>query len=93
MITIDTVAKDLNIDKKELQNIDINQFLEEKLHYVESELQHLYSKHKITCLHEIGSKLKNGELNEENISNDSFLIDGLEIEKAKILELIEKHTK
>lgn len=89
MSVIDTLAKELHMEPKELLKESLKTYLEKKLSKVEADIFLLTKKYGIKDVFEFDSKVKEGFLKEKDAYDDYFILDNLEAER----KLIKKHIK
>lgn len=84
------VSKELNIPSSKLEQESIKTFLEKKLNIIEVELFALSKKYGINNIFEFDKAVKEGKFHEKDSFEDYFKFDHLELERKKIISLLER---
>ena len=88
MLTIDRVAKELNIEKNGLIKESLQTYLNQKLLKIETELFLLAKKYGIKDIFEFDSNIRKGFISEKESYDDYFTFDNLEAEKETLKKII-----
>ncbi len=87
---LNMVEKELNIPKKQLLEEGVKHFLEIELKSLSIEIKKLSSKYGVNSFNKLWEKLESGELTESDCFDDLSKIEYLELEREKIVKLLEK---
>ncbi|NQS89867.1 hypothetical protein HQ584_08775 [Patescibacteria group bacterium] len=90
MLTIEEIAKTLDLDPIELEKKSSRFFLEKELRNTEVEIYKIGNKHGVESVLKLDEKLKRGEIKEEDMLEDFMEFEFLEKRKEKILKALEK---
>jgi len=90
MLTIEEIAKTLDLDPIELEKKSLRFFLEKELRNTEVEIYKIGNKHGVESVLKLDEKLKRGEIKEEDMLEDFMEFEFLEKRKEKILKALEK---
>jgi len=90
MLTIEEIAKTLDLDPIELEKKSLRFFLEKELRNTEVEIYKIGNKHGVESALKLDEKLKRGEIKEEDMLEDFMEFEFLEKRKEKILKALEK---
>lgn len=86
---ISSIAKELNIPSKVLEEKSLRAFLERELHLVESELFSLAKKYGVKSIRQFEQKVKKGKIPEaEDSLEDFFRFDHLEAKRDRIRKVL-----
>ena len=88
MISIESLAKQLNINSEQLLSESINLYLNQNLYRIQSEMYLIQKKFDILDIFDFNSKVKEGKIHEAESLEDFFKLDHLTIEKEKYESLI-----
>ena len=89
-ITIEELAKDLQMKPDELMKESLETFLKHKLRVIESELFLLAKRYGVRDVQEFDKMIQEGKFHEEDAFEDYFKFDNLEAERDLILEYLDK---
>lgn len=88
-MTLSTIAKQLNIPRKILQEKSLKAFLQRELQLIESELYNLAIKYEAKNIRQFEQKVKRGEIPETTDSREDFFnFDHLEAKRDKIRRIL-----
>ena len=90
MAVIDLVAKELDMEPKELLKESLKVYLSHRLAKVETEIFCIAKKYGITDVLELDAKIQEGIVGEKEAFEDYFALDHLEAERARITKSLEK---
>jgi len=90
MAVIDTVAKELHINPKQLLKESLKVYLEKRLSKVESDIFLITKKYGVKDVFEFDSKVKAGFVSEHEAYEDYFIFDNLETEREKIKKMLKR---
>jgi len=90
MLTIDRVAKELNIEKNGLIKESLQTYLNKKLLKIETELFLLAKKYGIKDIFEFDSNVRKGLISEKESYDDYFTFDNLEAERETLKKIISR---
>ena len=90
MTVINAVAKELQMNPKDLLRESLKTYLEKRLARVESDIFIIAKKYGVKDIFELDSKIKKGFISENNTYEDYFVFDNLESERQKIKKFLEK---
>ncbi|MGB9716780.1 MAG: hypothetical protein ACPL1G_10330 [Thermodesulfovibrionales bacterium] len=87
---IEIVEKELNIPKKRLVEEGVKRFLEIELKNLSIEIRKLSGRYGVNSFNELWEKLKAGEITEAVCFDDLSRLEHLELEKEKVIKLLQK---
>lgn len=90
MTVINAMAKELQMNPKDLLKESLRTYLEKRLNRVESDIFIIAKKYGVKDIFELDSKIKKGFISENNAYEDYFVFDNLESERQKIKKFLEK---
>jgi hypothetical protein len=87
---IQMVEKELKIPKKQLVEKSIKHFLEIELRNLSIEINKLSSRYGVSSFNELWKKLESGEIKESECFDDLSRLEYLELEREKVVKLLQK---
>jgi len=87
---IQMVEKELNIPKKRLVEEGVKHFLEIELKNLSIEIRKLSGRYGVNSFDELWKKLEEGEIKESECFDDLSRLEYLELEKEKVIKLLQK---
>jgi hypothetical protein len=84
------VEKELNIPKKRLVEEGVKHFLEIELKNLSIEIRKLSGRYGVNSFDELWKKLEEGEIKESECFDDLSRLEYLELEKEKVIKLLQK---
>ena len=90
MLNIDSVAKELNIEKNGLIKESLQTYLNHRLLKIETELFLLVKKYGIKDIFEFDSNIKKGFISEKDGYDDYFVFDNLEAERDTLKKILSR---
>jgi len=90
MAVIDSVAKELHMEPKELLKESLKSYLEKRLSKVEADIFLLAKKYGVKDVLEMDAEAKKGLISEKDAYDDYFTFDNLEAEREKIKGILGK---
>lgn len=87
---IQMVERELKIPKKRLVEEGIKHFLEIELRNLSIEIKELSGRYGVNSFDELWEKLKAGEITEAECFNDLSRLEHLELEREKVVKLLQK---
>ncbi|ODS34772.1 MAG: hypothetical protein SCARUB_00032 [Candidatus Scalindua rubra] len=87
---LNMVEKELKIPKKQLIEEGVKYFLEVELRNLSIEIKKNSSRYGVNSFNELWEKLESGELTESECFDDLSRLEYLELEKEKVVKLLEK---
>lgn len=87
---IQMVEKELNIPKKRLVEEGVRHFLEVELKNLSIEIRKLSGRYGVNSFDELWEKLEAGEIKESECFDDLSRLEYLELEKEKVIKLLQK---
>lgn len=90
MTIIEKTAKALNMKPKNLLEISLKTYLQQKLIKLDAEFFLIAKKYGVKDVFEMDKKIKKGFIPENEGYDDYFTLDNLEAERDKIKEILEK---
>jgi len=90
MAVIDSVAKELHMEPKELLKESLKSYLEKRLSKVEADIFLLAKKYGVKDVLEMDAEVKKGLISEKDAYDDYFTFDNLEAEREKIKGILGK---
>ncbi|MGQ9570292.1 MAG: hypothetical protein ACUVUQ_05515 [Thermodesulfovibrionales bacterium] len=87
---IQMVEKELNIPKKRLVEEGVKHFLEIELKNLSIEIRKLSGRYGVDSFDELWKKLEGGEITEAECFDDLSRLEHLELEKEKVIKLLQK---
>ncbi|MBM2815704.1 MAG: hypothetical protein HW421_2466 [Ignavibacteria bacterium] len=88
MVSVQTLAKELNINADQLMLESINLYLRNNLYKVESEMYIILQKFNVDDIYDFEKKVKSGVINESQGFDDFFKLDSLTAQKDKFKSLL-----
>ncbi|MBC8180160.1 hypothetical protein H8E88_03460 [candidate division KSB1 bacterium] len=88
MLTIEGVARELNIEKNGLIKESLQTYLNHRLLKIETELFLLVKKYGIKDIFEFDSNIKKGFITEKEGYDDYFVFDNLEAERETLKKIL-----
>ena len=89
-LTVETVAKELNVSQNELLDKSLKTYLNEQLRFINAERLSLCKKFGVSSLMEMDELLAKGAINEEDILEDFQRVDYLTAEAKKIERMLKE---
>ncbi len=87
---IQMVEKELKIPKKRLVKEGVKHFLEVELKNLSIEIRKLSGRYGVNSFDELWEKLAGGEITEAECFDDLIRLEYLELEKEKVIKLLQK---
>jgi hypothetical protein len=84
------VEKELNIPKKQLMEKGVKHFLEVELRNLSIEIKKLSGRYGVNSFSELWGKLEAGEITESECFDDLSRLEYLELEREKVVKLLQK---
>lgn len=90
MEVIDAVAKELQMEPKELLKENLKSYLEKRLSKVEADIFLLVKKYGVKDVLEMDAKVNKALISEKDAYDDYFTFDNLEADREKTIKLLEE---
>jgi len=90
MAVIDLVAKELEMEPKELLEQSLKIYLSHRLAKVETEIFRIAKKYGVKDISTLDSRIREGIVSEKESLEDYFALDHLEAERERITKSLEK---
>lgn len=90
---IQMVEKELKIPRKQLVEEGVKHFLEVELKNLSIEIRKLSGRYGVNSFNELWGKLEAGEITESECFDDLSRLEYLELEREKIVKLLQKAAK
>ena len=90
MTIIEKTAKELNMKPKNLLEISLKTYLQQKLIKLDAEYFLIAKKYGVKDIFDLDKKIREGFFSEEYTYEDFFTFDNLQAERGKIEKILEK---